>query len=959
VTKKTRKPLKVFCSYSHQDEHYLDVLKTWLVGLEREGLIEQWHDRMIRAGGEWEEAIAEHLETSDMVLLLVTPDFIASQYIYEKEISRAVERHGQGRARVIPIIVRPSPPLSSTPFRKLQALPKDAKPVTTWLNQDEAWLDVLKGIQQAVEELLFEPQSPGPEQSSEQIYREAVEWAWADEELHGREVERLSDLVSHYGLDISTASVIEHEIMGDTKEAIFERQTAEKEQGTFRQYREAVQLAWADEELDRREAETLRDLAGNLRLSPSNTAKIEREVMGASKEEIQERQYHAAEERAKERYREMVAGAWSNKILSKEEAHRLSALASELGLSTDITDAIEREVTGDTVEVVLERREQASRERYRQKRARPPTVEVPAPTVAIPDVSAQEISQARNVLDLKGLKLVVRTEAASDTIPEGQIIGQSPEAGRDVQAGSLVNVTVSSGPTTVDVPNLDGRSHSEARSTLEAAGLELGSMTFAPSDDIPVDRVVRQSPGPGEKVTRGSSVRVTLSSGPQTVIEQSPPGPSLIDSFARICAKYTGSSYYLEEAITGEKLANARSSFPIPSTERVVALLDVTEDGSSKYGLAICEEGIRWCNERTSSGGLIYRRWRSTQRGTLQWSEFSDAYIEKHSGHNAIPIEIGENNIFFMTRIAMDPDDLVQLLSELQTFLKAYSQQGFYHSGDAKEKIEELGVDNTIMASNADQINRLYTLGHTYAVNAVAFSPDSKLLASGSAHAAVGLWRVEDSELLHGLVWHAGSVNTVAFSPDGKQLASGSEDRTVRLWRVEDGAHLGVLEEHKNRVNAVAFSPDGKLLASGSGGRIRNDDTVRLWRVEDGELVHTLEGHPTSINTVAFSADGNLLASVSIDGTVRVWRVDDETLIGELRLHQARSLLSSAFSPDGKLLASGSEDRTVRLWRVEGGAHLRELEEHTSKVNSVAFSADGKLLASGSDDKTVRLWGIT
>jgi uncharacterized caspase-like protein len=153
-----RRALKVFCSYSHSDEHYLEMLKTWLIGLEREGLIEEWHDRMISAGGEWEEAIAERLETSDIVLLLITPDFMASQYIYEKEISLAIERHRQGRARVIPIMVRPSPPLSSTPFSKLQALPKHGKPITTWPNQDEAWLDTLNGIEQALEELLFRSQ---------------------------------------------------------------------------------------------------------------------------------------------------------------------------------------------------------------------------------------------------------------------------------------------------------------------------------------------------------------------------------------------------------------------------------------------------------------------------------------------------------------------------------------------------------------------------------------------------------------------------------------------------------------------------------------------------------------------------------------------------------------------------------------------------------------------------------
>lgn len=251
MTMPTPKPLKVFCSYSHRDEDYLEVLKTWLVGLERDQLIEEWHDRMISPGREWEEDIAKHLETSDMVLLLVTPDFMASQYIYEKEISRAVESHRQGKARVIPIIVRPSPPLRSTPFGRLQRLPKDGKPITTWPNQDEAWLDVLEGIQKAVGELLFKPPSPGPEvssqgpvDSSQQAYRQAVELAWADEKLHRREVERLNDLARELEVSTTSASAIECEIMHDTKEAILELQEQERKErleGLYDQARRAYQ----------------------------------------------------------------------------------------------------------------------------------------------------------------------------------------------------------------------------------------------------------------------------------------------------------------------------------------------------------------------------------------------------------------------------------------------------------------------------------------------------------------------------------------------------------------------------------------------------------------------------------------------------------------------------------------------------------------------------------------------
>jgi hypothetical protein len=93
MTPEAHKPLKVFCSYSHKDEEYSNVLRIWVRRLERQGLIEWWHDREISTGWEWEEAIDKNLRTADIILLLVTPDFMGSDYVFEKEIDRAVERH--------------------------------------------------------------------------------------------------------------------------------------------------------------------------------------------------------------------------------------------------------------------------------------------------------------------------------------------------------------------------------------------------------------------------------------------------------------------------------------------------------------------------------------------------------------------------------------------------------------------------------------------------------------------------------------------------------------------------------------------------------------------------------------------------------------------------------------------------------------------------------------------------
>ncbi len=146
-------PVKIFFCYAHEDETLVNKLKTHLKLLQRQGLIDVWHDRDISAGMEWEREINTHLNTAQIILLLVSPDFINSDYCYCIEMKHAIERHIRFEARVIPIILR-HVYWQGAPFGKLQALPKDAKPVTDWRNREKAVFNVAEGIRKAVEEQL-------------------------------------------------------------------------------------------------------------------------------------------------------------------------------------------------------------------------------------------------------------------------------------------------------------------------------------------------------------------------------------------------------------------------------------------------------------------------------------------------------------------------------------------------------------------------------------------------------------------------------------------------------------------------------------------------------------------------------------------------------------------------------------------------------------------------------------
>ncbi|MGJ3250694.1 MAG: protein kinase domain-containing protein [Elainellaceae cyanobacterium] len=279
---------------------------------------------------------------------------------------------------------------------------------------------------------------------------------------------------------------------------------------------------------------------------------------------------------------------------------------------------------------------------------------------------------------------------------------------------------------------------------------------------------------------------------------------------------------------------------------------------------------------------------------------------------------------------------------------------------------------------------------HRDQVRAIALTPDSQLLVSGSYDSTIKLWSMPRGILQSTLTEHSNRVTAVAVSPDGQLLATGSFDRTIKLWAMPSGQLLRTLPRQPEPVQALAFSTNSQVLVSASG------TAINLWAARTGTLLRPLSATAKAVRSLAFSPNGRILAVGSLDGTVELWNPikyqRQESLTYQfgsitavefspigvqlaiaggtsielwdlrrgkqvpLTSHQAGPIAAICFSPDGQILASAS-GRVVELWNIQRRRRLcPPLSSHTRPIRSVAFSPNGRVLVSASSDKTIKVW---
>jgi len=243
---------------------------------------------------------------------------------------------------------------------------------------------------------------------------------------------------------------------------------------------------------------------------------------------------------------------------------------------------------------------------------------------------------------------------------------------------------------------------------------------------------------------------------------------------------------------------------------------------------------------------------------------------------------------------------------------------------------------------------------HDDIINRVAWSPDGRLLASGSLNGWVKVWDTRTGRLQFNRQVQKKFTRSLAFSRDGRLLATGGEDEWVKVWNVENGEMVHQLRTgpRTTMLLALEFSPDGRFLAIADPDR-----HVRLWDLDGGGEVHLSDDVLVTWG-LAFTPNGRHLITVSTGGVVKVLEVSDGRAVATFRADIRAVGCRAAFTRDCRLLALGCEDGTVKVLSTEPLEEVRTLEAHMGEIAGLAFGAGDERLATAGDDVAVKVWDL-
>lgn len=1003
-------PSTIFYSFSEKDEKYQKRLESHLSPLRMQGIVTDWHFRKIIPGMIEQLEIDTHLAQAQIILLLVSADFLASQYHYSHEMRHALERQSRKEALIIPILLRPCD-WEGSPLSKLHILPTTRKPITRWKNLDEGFLDVVQGIKAAVKNLqavaypaasfndvsyntssvtflehtyfisntpnsdprpksylpprnsLFQPR-PG---EFERLERILVPSAPGHESfprplvgitgMGGAGKTALAIEFAYRYQDRFPAGVFWMPAVG-THFSVWQSQIAQLAVNTgYLPHTDTISLPENEVHRASHFCRYLADHKDALLIldhvdDPSFIASILTTLDTFAGKEVKCAIIYTSHRRS------LSPGAITFPIEALSEHGAIKILLSDIR-----PELLKRTLEGDQGAEALAVREICQGVGY-----------LPLALVHLQGMLSQNrqlsLTELARNLRARGALRIAAMHGKQEN-PLFAMLQLSWEQVHDERAQNLFKLA-SYFPAAVPIPLwllgiASGLSEDGTLSPLLSKTLalldELNFLERSSNSLIRLHPLVREF-GRFLCIDDPSHKRLVLAAKRNIKRE--------FENLYKLHVRVHNEGYWA----CLEQLQSARNYLELLGPAKAEHLRRLERWFARESYLF---EERKKLLERFP--GLFYQQFfnRSIEEGhQLSSGEAPERWLKQERSVGAedqslVTIFAGHRGKVRSAVFMPDPTGIKVLTGAEDGIIRLWEPSSgklvvaLRHHFDSVtsinctlsgKRIASGSQDGTalILEVAEDQLlppRILMTLtDHNEGVTSVAFSGDEKLIITGSADGVARIWDAANGNCLQVLKGHTGGVWSVALSSDGKRALTGSTDRTARLWDTSSGQLLKALQDHKGTVGTVIFSPDGHRLLTGS-----NDGTARLWDASSGECLRVLDAHTDKVTCAAFSHDGEKIVTGSMDHTIRLWNANNGKLISLLTGH-TQGIRSVEFSPDGTQIITGSDDHTARLWNVTHKKNLVVAESHRGRICCVAFSSDGEHAFTGSDDNTIRMWDV-